>query len=48
MLPDTYDIKKGATRASVVATMQAAMTKVLADEWAARSLIPSPRRRRRR
>jgi UPF0755 protein len=48
VLPDTYDIKKGATRASVVATMQAAMTKVLADEWAARSLIPSPRRRRRR
>lgn len=37
ILPDTYDIKKGATRASVVATMQAAMTKVLAEEWAARS-----------
>lgn len=36
VLPDTYDIQKGETRAAVLARMQAAMTRVLADLWAKR------------
>ena len=36
LLPDTYDIKAGEPRAAVVARMQAAMTKTLADLWAKR------------
>jgi UPF0755 protein len=36
LLPDTYDIKAGEARSAVVTRMQAAMTKVLAEEWAKR------------
>lgn len=36
ILPDTYAYERGATRASVVAQMQAAMDKALAEEWAKR------------
>ena len=36
VLPDTYDIKRGEARKAVLARMQAAMSKVLAEEWAAR------------
>ncbi|HWU03675.1 MAG TPA: endolytic transglycosylase MltG [Novosphingobium sp.] len=37
VLPDTYDIKAGESRADLVGRMQAAMDKALADEWAKRS-----------
>lgn len=37
LLPDTYDFERGETRAAVVARMQAAMQKALAEEWAKRS-----------
>ena len=37
VLPETYDFQRGATRASVVARMQAAMTKTLDEEWAKRA-----------
>ena len=33
VLPNTYDIKRGESRQAVLARMQAAMTKVLAEEW---------------
>ncbi|MBS0253740.1 MAG: endolytic transglycosylase MltG [Proteobacteria bacterium] len=36
VLPNTYDIKRGETRQAVLARMQAAMTKALAEEWAGR------------
>jgi len=36
ILPDTYDIKAGESRAAVLARMQAAMAKTLADLWAKR------------
>lgn len=37
ILPDTYDVKAGETRVQVVARMQAAMSKELADLWAKRA-----------
>lgn len=37
ILPDTYAFERGQTRASLVAQMQAAMDKALAEEWAKRS-----------
>lgn len=37
VLPDTYEIERGESRAAVVARMQAAMTKVLAEAWAKRA-----------
>lgn len=36
VLPDTYDIQKGEARAAVLARMQAAMTRTLAELWAKR------------
>ena len=36
LLPDTYDLERGEPRAAVVARMQAAREKTLADLWAAR------------
>ena len=36
ILPDTYDIKAGESRAAVLVRMQAAMSKTLADLWAKR------------
>lgn len=36
ILPDTYSYERGATRASLVARMQGAMDKALAEEWAKR------------
>ena len=37
ILPETYDFARGESRAEVVGRMQAAMTKALAEEWAARA-----------
>jgi UPF0755 protein len=37
LLPDTYDFARGETRAAVVARMQAAMQKTLAELWAKRA-----------
>jgi len=37
ILPDTYEIGAGESRAAVIARMQAAMNKTLAELWAARS-----------
>ena len=37
LLPDSYDFERGETRAKVVARMQAAMSKVLAEAWAKRA-----------
>lgn len=37
VLPDTYAFERGQSRASLVAQMQAAMDKALAEEWAKRS-----------
>ena len=37
VLPDTYEIQKGETRQAVLLRMQAAMQRVLAEEWAKRS-----------
>jgi len=45
ILPDTYAFERGETRAAVVARMQAAMTKTLADLWAQRkstTVVKSP------
>ncbi|GAB5350448.1 endolytic transglycosylase MltG [Qipengyuania sp. 483] len=45
VLPDTYDFERGESRASVVARMQAAMDKYLAQAWADRStnaVVKSP------
>jgi len=36
VLPDTYDVERGETRAAVLARMQAAMTRELAAAWAKR------------
>jgi UPF0755 protein len=36
ILPDSYDFERGESRAAVVARMQAAMSKVLAEAWARR------------
>ena len=46
ILPDTYAFERGQSRASIVAQMQAAMTKALAEEWAKRRegiVVSSPR-----
>ena len=37
ILPDTYSYERGASRASLIERMQAAMDKALAEEWAKRS-----------
>ena len=37
LLPDTYDFERGESRQAVLARMQAAMQKALAEEWAKRS-----------
>lgn len=37
LLPETYDYKRGENRGALVARMEAAMTKSLADAWAARA-----------
>lgn len=37
VLPDSYDFRRGESRADVVARMQAAMKKTLAELWAARA-----------
>ncbi len=37
ILPDTYAFERGQTRASLVAQMQAAMDRALAEEWAKRT-----------
>ena len=37
LLPDSYDFERGEPRAKVVARMQAAMRKVLAEAWAKRA-----------
>jgi UPF0755 protein len=37
VLPDSYEIRRGESRKAVLARMQAAMTKTLADLWAQRS-----------
>jgi UPF0755 protein len=37
VLPDTYDFARGESRAAVLARMQSAMTKALAEEWARRA-----------
>jgi UPF0755 protein len=36
VLPDSYDFQRGETRQAVLARMQAAMTRTLAEAWAAR------------
>ncbi len=36
VLPDSYDFERGETRAAVLLRMQAAMQRVLAEEWAGR------------
>lgn len=43
VLPDTYAWEKGEPRAAVLARMQAAMTKALAEEWPRRSSRAWPR-----
>lgn len=46
ILPDTYAFERGQSRASIVAQMQAAMAKALAEEWAKRRegiVVSSPR-----
>lgn len=46
ILPDTYAFERGQSRASIVAQMQTAMTKALAEEWAKRRegiVVSSPR-----
>lgn len=43
VLPDTYAWEKGEPRAAVLARMQAAMTKALAEEWPRRSARAWPR-----
>lgn len=46
ILPDTYAFERGQSRASIVAQMQTAMTKALAEEWAKRRegiVVGSPR-----
>jgi UPF0755 protein len=45
ILPDTYAIQKGESRAAVVARMQAAMDKAWDDAWAQRSPRAVPRNR---
>lgn len=47
ILPDTYAFERGQSRASIVAQMQAAMAKALAEEWAKRreALSSAPRAR---
>lgn len=37
ILPDSYDVQRGETRAAVLARMQAAMARTLADAWAKRA-----------
>ena len=37
LLPDSYDFERGEARASVVARMQKAMSKILAEAWARRA-----------
>jgi UPF0755 protein len=41
ILPDTYEVGKNEPRAAVLARMQAAMTKALAEEWAKRGANPA-------
>lgn len=46
ILPDTYAFERGQSRASIIARMQAAMDKALAEEWAKRGegiVVSSPR-----
>lgn len=46
ILPDTYAFERGQSRASIIARMQAAMDKALAEEWAKRGsgiVVGSPR-----
>ncbi len=43
VLPDTYAYRRGEPRAAVLARMQAAMTKALAEEWPRRSARAWPR-----
>ena len=46
LLPDSYDFERGEPRAKVVARMQAAMRKVLAEAWAKRAsnlVVKTPR-----
>ena len=45
VLPDSYSFERGEARAKVVARMQSAMTRALAEEWkkkSARSVVKSP------
>jgi UPF0755 protein len=41
VLPDTYDYTRGATRATITARAQQAMTRLLAADWASRAPDPS-------